>query len=137
MARTKSATTASAPVAEATAPASPETQDQVTLTGRLCADPVLRRTASGIAVTNLRIAVNHPDGEATFHTAVAWKRTAEVVAQFMKKGRLVEVIGFPRERTWTGKDGTKRTSTEISAVRVEFLSSQRTAQPAAAAGVGA
>jgi single-strand DNA-binding protein len=128
MARTKSATTASTPAAEASAPASSETQDQVTLTGRLCADPILRRTASGIAVTNLRIAVNHPDGEATFHTAVAWKRTAEVVAQFMKKGRLVEVTGLPQERTWTGKDGNQRTSTEINAFRVEFLSRQRTAQ---------
>jgi single-strand DNA-binding protein len=127
MPRTKPATT---PAPEATAPAAaPEnrSEDQVTLTGRLTKDPVLRHTASGIAVTNLRIAVNHPDAEATFHSVVAWKRTAEVVCQYMKKGRLVEVTGFPRDRTWTGKDGDERTEVEINAVRIQFLSTQRTA----------
>lgn len=130
MPRTKSAAT---PAPEATAPeAASETksEEQGTLTGRLTKDPVLRHTASGIAVTNLRIAVNHPDADASFHSVVAWKRTAEVVCQYMKKGRLVEVIGFPRERTWTGKDGDERTEVEINAVRVQFLSSQRAA-PAA------
>jgi hypothetical protein len=76
-------------------------------------------------VTNLRIAVNHPDRETEFHTVVAWKRTAEVVAQFLRKGRLVEVSGFSRERTWTDKDGNERTSTEITAFSVQFLSRQR------------
>jgi single-strand DNA-binding protein len=131
MSRTKSAATA-APEATPAPEASPETtpDDQVTLTGRLTADPALRHTASGIAVTNLRIAVNHPDAEATFHSVVAWKRTAEVVSQYLKKGRLVEVTGRPHERSWTDRDGNERTSVEINAFRVQFLSSQRTAQPA-------
>lgn len=131
MSRTKSAAIA-APEATPAPEASPETtpDDQVTLTGRLTADPVLRHTASGIAVTNLRIAVNHPDAEATFHSVVVWKRTAEVVSQYLKKGRLVEVTGRPRERSWTDPDGNERTSVEINASRVQFLSSQRTAQPA-------
>ena len=130
MSRTKSAATAapeptSAPQAAPATPAS----EQVTLVGRLCADPVLRRTQSGIAVANLRIAVNHEGEEATFHTVIAWKRTAETVAQYLKKGRLVEVTGVPRERTWTDKDGAERTSTEINAFRVQFVRRQ----PAAAA----
>ena len=131
MSRTKSATTKAPEATPAPqAPAENSPDEQVTLTGRLAADPVLRHTASGIPVTNLRIAVNHDDGTATFHTAVAWKRTAEVVAQYLKKGRLVEVTGHPRERSWTGKDGSERTGVEINAFRVQFLSSQRTAQPA-------
>ena len=137
MARKKSAAT-TAPEATPTPQAAPEPTDgeQVTLTGRLTADPILRRTKTGIAVTNFRIAVNHDDGTATFHSVVAWKRSAEVVAKFMKKGRLVEVSGHERTRTWTGEDGAQRTSVEINAYRVQFLSRQRTAQPAAA-GVGA
>jgi single-strand DNA-binding protein len=124
MSRTKpAATTASEPAA------APETapSDQVTLIGRLCADPVLRHTASGIAVTNLRIAVNHEDADTTFHSVVAWKLTAQAVCRYLKKGRRVEVIGVPRERTWTDRDGAERTSTEINAFRVQFLSRQQTA----------
>jgi len=130
MARTKSAATAAPEPTSAphTAPETPSSE-QVTLVGRLCADPVLRHTASGIAVTNLRIAVNREGEDATFHSCVAWKRTAETVAQYLKKGRLVEVTGVPRERTWTDKDGATRTSTEINAFRVQFVRRQ----PAAAA----
>ena len=127
MSRTKSPATP-APEAIPAPEASPEntSDDQVTITGRLTADPVLRHTASGIAVTNLRIAVNHPDGETTFHSVVSWKRTAEVVSQYLKKGRLVEVIGRPQERSWTDKDGNERTSVEINAFRVQFVRSQPT-----------
>jgi single-strand DNA-binding protein len=130
MARTKSAAP-TAPEGTPAPQAAPEPTDDkpVTLTGRLTADPILRRTKTGIAVTNLRVAVNHDDGTATFHSVVAWKRTAEVVAQFMKKGRLVEVTGHERTRTWTGEDGAQRTGVEINAYRVQFLSRP---QPAAA-----
>ncbi len=128
MARTKSAPTASAPAAETPAPASPDTP--VTLTGNLTRDPVLRRTAKGIAVANLRLAVNHEDGTTTFHSVVAWKRNAEVIVQYLKKGRLVEVTGFPRERTWTDQDGNERTATEINAFSVQFVSRQASAQAA-------
>jgi single-strand DNA-binding protein len=134
MSRTKPAPTEAPDAAFAANPSPDNAADTpITLEGRLCSDPVLRHTASGIPVTNLRIAVNRPDGEATFHTVVAWKRTAEVVVQYLKKGRLVQVSGFPRERTWTDSDQNERTSTEINAFRVEFVSRQRTAQPAAAA----
>jgi single-strand DNA-binding protein len=131
MSRTKS-TAAAAAEATPAPQAEPEaTQaEQVTLTGRLTADPILRRTQSGIAVTNMRIAVNHEDGTATFHSVVAWKRTAEVVAQYLTKGRLVEVTGRPQERARTDNEGNERTTVEINAFSVQFLSRQQTAQPA-------
>jgi single-strand DNA-binding protein len=131
MSRTKPVPTAApepTPAPQA-APESAETEP-VTLTGRLTADPILRRTQTGIAVTNFRLAVNHDDGTATFHSVVAWKRTAEVVAQFLKKGRLVEVTGHERTRTWTDKDENERESVEINAYRVEFLSRRSSAEPA-------
>jgi single-strand DNA-binding protein len=116
MARTKSTTATPAPAAE------PQ-QEQTTLVGRLTADPVLRHTKSGKSVTTIRIAVNDGD-EPSFHSVVVWNRTAEVVCQFLKKGRLVEVTGRQQERTYTAADGSERTVTEIVAWRVQFVSTQ-------------
>ena len=133
MAQRKSRTTAaSAPEAVAAAPAEreearveqAEEAEQVTLVGRLCADPVLRHTKSGMPVTTIRLAVNTPGEEATFHSVVVWKRNAEVVCQYLRKGRLVEITGRPNTRTWTDSDGNERTGEEINAYRVQFISRQ-------------
>ena len=98
--------------------------EQVTLTGRLTADPELRHTKSGKAVTTIRVAVNRPDAEASFHSVVVWGKTADVVCQFLKKGRLVEVTGRPQERSYTAADGSERNVTEIVAWRVQFVRRQ-------------
>ena len=110
MARRKSTTTAApAPevVEEAPVEQQAEQAEQVTLIGRLCADPVLRHTKSGKAVTTIRLAVNAPDDETTFHSVVVWNRTAEVVCEYLRKGRLVEITGRPQTRTWTDSDGNR------------------------------
>jgi len=128
----KSTTKATAP--EATVQAE---EKQVTLIGRLCADPVLRRTNSGKAVTTIRIAVNPADGEPTFHSVVVWNRTAEVVCEFLSKGRAIEVTGREQRRSYQASDGTQRTVTEISAFRVQFLSRKEMSGSPTAEGVEA
>ncbi len=104
-------------------PAPPEepAEEPTVLTGRLTRDPVLRKTTSGLPVTTIRIAVNSENAETTFHDVVCWKRTAEVVCEYLKKGRFVEVTGRAQERTWTDRDGNERTTPEVSAFRVQFL----------------
>lgn len=124
MTRRKSTTTAPAPEPVEAAPAEQQAE-QVTLTGRLCADPVLRHTKSGKAVTTIRIAVNRPDGTTTFHSVVIWNRTAEVVCEFLRKGRSVEITGRPQERSYEAADGTLRQVAEIVARRVQFLNRQQ------------
>ena len=127
MARRKSTTTAAPapePVEAAPAEQKAEQAEQVTLTGRLCADPVLRHTKSGKSVTTIRLAVNRPDGATTFHSVVVWNRTAEVVCEYLRKGRSVEVSGRPQERSYEAADGTQRQVTEIVAWRVQFLGRQ-------------
>jgi single-strand DNA-binding protein len=124
MARRKSTTTAPAPEATPAALAQTEAkvdQEITVLRGRLTRDPEFRRTASGKAVSTIRIAVNHDGAGATFHNVVCWERTAETVCTFMKKGRLVEATGRLRPRTWTGQDGQERTEVELSAYRVQFV----------------
>jgi single-strand DNA-binding protein len=116
-----------------TAPEASEAESkQVTLVGRLCADPVLRHTKSGKAVTTVRIAVNPPAGEASFHSVVVWNRTAEVLCEYKRKGHPVKVTGRSRERTYTPEGGEPRTVTEVSAHRVRFLSRTELAAATAA-----
>jgi len=117
----KSKTTEKSPAPEA------PTQE-ITLTGRLTADPKLRHTNTGKAVTTIRIAVNHGP-EATFHSVVAWRRTAEVICEYAKKGRMVEVTGYPKQRSYTTAEGEQRTLTEIVARRVQFVRRNTQASP--------
>jgi single-strand DNA-binding protein len=119
--------TVETPAAETPAPA----DTAVVLTGRLTADPQLRHTAtSGKPVTSIRLAVNGGE-KPTFHTVVVWGRQAEVVCQYLKKGRLVEVTGRSQERTFEGKDGEQRRTTEVVAYNVQFLRGPAASQPQA------
>lgn len=104
--------------------------EPTTLVGRLVADPQLRHTKSGKAVSTIRIAVSN-GSEATFHSVVVWGRTAEVVCQFLAKGRLVEVTGRPNDRTYTAANGDERTINELVAWRIQFLSRQKVTSPSA------
>jgi single stranded DNA-binding protein len=128
MARSKSTTTAPAPEATPAAPAPTETKSDPEITvlrGRLTRDPgELRHTPNGTPVTTIRIAVNHPDESVTFHNVVCWRKTAETVCKYMRKGRLIEATGRLRSRTWTGNDGHERTEDELSAYRVQFVRMQ-------------
>ena len=81
--------------------------------------------ATGKPVTTLRVAEQHTNPQ-RFHDVVCWGRTAEVVCQYLKKGRLIEVTGREQERTYTASDGSERTVEEIVAFRVQFLPARDT-----------
>lgn len=111
---------------KATAPepteAPAEQQDHITLVGRLVADPELRFTkTTGKPVTNLRIAVNDGDKPVEFHRVTVWGRSAEVVAQYKRKGHRLEITGRVQERSYQDADGVERQSTEVIAHNVQFL----------------
>lgn len=125
--------TATAVIEDGTAPNTSRgpALNRATLICRLTRDPELRHTKNGRAVATLRVAVN--DGpEPTFHDVVVWGRTAEVVCQYMRKGRLVHVEGRIQPRTWTDKDGNERRTVEVVANRVQFLSGGVSTPPPAA-----
>jgi len=94
----------------------------------MTADPLLRQTAAGAAVTSFGVATNRvwkdkagiDQKEVEFHNVVVWGRQAEVVSKFLTKGALVLVEGRLQTRDWEGKDGQKRKTTEIIAERVQF-----------------
>ncbi|MBC7326812.1 single-stranded DNA-binding protein [bacterium] len=106
--------------------------NRVILIGRIATDPVRRYTPAGTAVTNFRLAVGRPspapDGKDTdFFTIVAWRELAERIAN-AEKGRLVCVEGRLRERSWIGRDGTRKRTVEVFADAFRFL--DKAPQPA-------
>ena len=100
--------------------------NKVTIMGRLCAAPELRRTQKGIAVCNARIAVERdyvdPCGEreTDFFDIVAWRGTAEFLCGYFGKGRRVVLDGRLQTRSWTDREGNRRRSAEILANSVNF-----------------
>lgn len=106
--------------------------NKVFIMGRLGADPELRRTQSGTAVANFRLAVDRDfkdkdTGERTtdWINVVAWRATAEFVGRYFAKGRMAVVDGRLQTRDWTDKDGNKRTAVEVVAESVYFGDSKR------------
>ena len=103
--------------------------NRVFLIGNLTRDPELRYTPSGMAVSNLRLAVNHRfkdrSGElkqdACFINIVVWDKQAETCNQYLQKGRCVLVEGRLQSRSWQDKEGKNRSVIEVRADRVVFL----------------
>ena len=109
----------------------------VVITGNLGKDPEMRYTPSGQAVTSFSVAVNesftNSNGERVKRTiwfrVSAWGKQAEICNQYLKKGRMVLVEGrltadpnTGGPRVWSGQDGQPRSSYEITAQTVRFLS---------------
>ena len=105
------------------------TLNKMMIIGNLGADPELRYTPSGKAVTDLRIAVNNnqrgPDGEWVEETlwfrASVWEQAAERLAEQLRKGNKVFAEGQLRVREYEGRDGEKRQSLELAFARVVNL----------------
>lgn len=105
--------------------------NRVLLEGRLTADPQLRFTPNGIAVATFTLAVNrnfaNEAGErvADFLNIVVWRKQAENVANFLKKGSLASVDGRLQSRSYEGQDGKRVYVTEVVAEGVYFLEPRR------------
>lgn len=104
--------------------------NKVILMGRLTADPELRRTGSGKAVTSFNIAVDRQTKEkqTDFPDIVAWEGTAEFVARNFYKGKEILLEGDLQTRTYTDKDGNKRKVTEVVAREIRFVGKKEDGQ---------
>lgn len=102
--------------------------NKIQLIGRLTRDPELRTTPGGTAVAKFGLATNHSykdkNGEkkdtTQFHNCVAFGKTAEVIAQYVKKGHEFYVCGRIEYSSWDKKDGTKGYATEIMVEEFQF-----------------
>jgi single-strand DNA-binding protein len=95
--------------------------NKVQLIGRLTRDPELRTTPAGQTVATLGLATgrtwNDKNGQkqekTEFHNIVLWGRLAEIAGQYLTKGQEAYFEGRIETRSYTGKDGVERKSTEI------------------------
>jgi single-strand DNA-binding protein len=109
--------------------------NKVLLSGRLTRDPELRYTPSGTAVCSFAVASSRSykaaDGEwkevVAYVNVVTWRKQAELVNEFLKKGSAVFVEGRINSRSWQTEDGQKRSTIEVTAEKVQFL--DRIARP--------
>lgn len=101
--------------------------NRVVLVGRLTKDPDLRYTPAGVAVATFTLAVNRPfknaqgEQEADFINCVVWRKPAENVANFLKKGSMAGVDGRIQTRNYEDNDGKRVFVTEVVAESVQFL----------------
>jgi len=101
--------------------------NRTVLVGRLTKDPELRYTSSNIAVVKFTLAVNRtfagPTGEreADFIQCVVWRKQAENLARFVKKGSLLGVEGRIQTGSYDDKDGIRKYTTEVVCDSVQFL----------------
>lgn len=111
--------------------------NRVILMGRLCGDPELKHTNSGVAVSSFRIAVDRgyvkqgEERQTDFFDVVAWRSSAEFVCRRFSKGSLIAVDGQLQSRTYQTRDGQNRTVIEVMAENISFTGERRDAAPAA------
>jgi len=104
--------------------------NNVTLVGRLTADPNLRYTASGTGVATFTLAVNrnftNQDGnrDADFINCVIWRKSAETLANYAKKGTLLGVTGRIQTRSYENQQGQRVYVTEVVAENFQLLESR-------------
>lgn len=97
--------------------------------GRLTADPELRQTPNGVAVTRFSVAVDRgyvrqgEERKADFINVVCWRQTAEFVTRYFSKGSMIAVQGSIQTGSYE-KDGVKRSTFEIVADNVSFCGSK-------------
>lgn len=99
------------------------------LIGNVTRDPEMKQIPGGQTVTSFSVATNfvwtdssgQRQEKVEFHNIVAWRKLAEIVGQYVKKGSKVYVEGKIQTRDWEGEDGVKRYRTEIVADNVIML----------------
>jgi single-strand DNA-binding protein len=103
--------------------------NKVILVGNVASDVENRATTSGTSVTNFAMATNDKwkdkEGKTVekveYHKIVVWGKTADLCAQYLKKGSKVYVEGKIETRSYEDKEERKRYTTEIKAESVQFL----------------
>ncbi|MGL4644978.1 MAG: single-stranded DNA-binding protein [Vagococcus fluvialis] len=101
--------------------------NNVVLVGRLTRDPELRFTSNGSAVASFNLAVNRNftnqsgEREADFVNCVIWRKPAETLANYAKKGTLLGVVGRIQTRNYENQQGQKVYVTEVVCDNFQLL----------------
>jgi single-strand DNA-binding protein len=105
------------------------TLNKVMIIGNLVRDPEVKTTPSGVSVASFSVATSYvwkdqsgqKQEKAEYHNVVAWRKLADIIGQYLKKGSKIYLEGRLQTRDWTGQDGVKRYRTEIIADNMIML----------------
>lgn len=120
--------------------------NKVILIGNLGADPQVRYSQSGVAMTSINLATadswkDKQTGEqqdrTEWHRLVFFNRLAEIAGEYLRKGSKIYVEGSLRTRKWQDKNGVERYTTEIMVNEMQMLDSRGASAPASAGMSGA
>lgn len=105
--------------------------NKIILQGRLVRDPEMRTTQSGKSIASFTLAVERdfaPQGqqkETDFINCTAWNGTADFIAKYFSKGSMATLCGSLQIRSYTDRDGNKRTSPNVNVENVYFAGEKR------------
>lgn len=105
--------------------------NRVVLVGRLTKDPELRYTPNGIASCRFTVAVNRTfaneqgERDADFISCVAWRKQAENLANYQRKGALIGLEGRIQTGSYEGQNGQRVYTTDVVADSIQFLEPSR------------
>lgn len=96
--------------------------NNITIKGRLTADPEMRKTNNGVPVANFTVAVDRAFNrdETDFFRCTAWRATAEFINQYFKKGQEILLNGEMQCNIWEDEDSEKHSSWAVQVANVEF-----------------
>lgn len=99
--------------------------NRIILMGRLTKDPELKNTQSGIPMCRFSIAVDRAyskgqEKQTDFFDITAWRNTAEFVAKYFSKGRMIHVEGKLQNNNYTDQNGVKHYQNVVIADSVAF-----------------
>jgi single-strand DNA-binding protein len=107
--------------------------NSIVLQGRLCGDPEMRQTETGVSVCRFQLAIERnykaKDGAklADFIPVTAWRQTADFISHWFHKGDMIMLRGRLESRSYE-KDGQKRTAYEVNADEVAFAANAKPVQ---------
>jgi single-strand DNA-binding protein len=95
--------------------------NSVTLIGRLTRDPESKTIFNDKTISAFSIAVNGYKDDVSFFNCVAFGQTAEFINQYCKKGNRLAIVGRLQQRSWSDKEGVKKSSVEVVVNNVQNL----------------
>ena len=113
--------------------------NNVCLVGRCGGEPNVRYFESGSVVCNLTLAVNRPtkDDQPDWFNLEIWGKTAQVAADYVKKGSLIGISGNLKMEYWNDRStGVQRSKPVVRVNRLDLLGSRRDTEAAAGAMAG-
>jgi len=109
--------------------------NSIQLVGRAGRDPEVRYFESGTMVANLSLAVRgQKKDETDWFNLTIWGKSAQVAADYVKKGSMIGVIGRVTTEKWTDKQGEERSKPVVVVDRLELLGSRSDNEGASPAG---